>query len=80
MDLMELYKPEIFLAIADGRTALNEGYKRVLKSLDRSCNMFDTCVRRYKASKLLQNSALVGMYNVLYLFIHALKKYLKTIP
>ncbi|CAH0592316.1 unnamed protein product [Chrysodeixis includens] len=61
MDLMELYKPEIFLAIADGRTALNEGYKRVLKSLDRSCNMFDTCVRRYKASKLLQNSALVGV-------------------
>lgn len=62
MDLMEVYKPEIILAIADGRTALNEGYKRIMKSLDRSCNMLDTCVYRYKASKQLRHSALIGWF------------------
>uniref|UniRef100_A0A2H1X3A8 Queuine tRNA-ribosyltransferase accessory subunit 2 n=1 Tax=Spodoptera frugiperda TaxID=7108 RepID=A0A2H1X3A8_SPOFR len=61
MDLMEVYKPEIILAIADGRTALNEGYKRIMKSLDRSYNMLDTCVYRYKASKQLRHSALIGV-------------------
>uniref|UniRef100_A0A2A4J5J8 Queuine tRNA-ribosyltransferase accessory subunit 2 n=1 Tax=Heliothis virescens TaxID=7102 RepID=A0A2A4J5J8_HELVI len=61
MDLMEVYKPDIILAIADCRTSLNEGYKRILKSLDRSCNMMDVCVHRYKASNQLRNSSLIGV-------------------
>ncbi|XP_075970776.1 queuine tRNA-ribosyltransferase accessory subunit 2 [Anticarsia gemmatalis] len=61
MDLMEVYKPDIILAIADGRTSLSEGYKRILKSVDRSCNLLDKCVDRYKGSKQLQNSSLIGV-------------------
>lgn len=64
MDVMEIFKPDIILAIADGRTSLNEGSKRLSKSVDRTTTLLKTCVERYKSSTELQNSALVGMkYN-----------------
>ncbi|KPI97526.1 Queuine tRNA-ribosyltransferase subunit QTRTD1-like [Papilio xuthus] len=59
MDLMEVFKPDIILAIADGRTSLAEGSKRILKSIERTGNMLDLCVKRYKESKELQSSCLV---------------------
>ncbi|XP_047545869.1 queuine tRNA-ribosyltransferase accessory subunit 2 [Vanessa atalanta] len=61
MDVMEVFKPDIILAIADGRTALNEGTKRVLKAVNRTSQMLNECVDRYKAAKELQNSTLVGV-------------------
>ncbi|KAM3967586.1 queuine tRNA-ribosyltransferase accessory subunit 2 [Aphomia sociella] len=61
MDLMEVFKPDIILAIADGHTSLEEGSKRISKSLDRTRNMMDVCVTRYKASKILQDSSLIGV-------------------
>ncbi|XP_045772286.1 queuine tRNA-ribosyltransferase accessory subunit 2 [Maniola jurtina] len=61
MDVMEIFKPDIILAIADGRTSLNEGSKRISKSVERSYSMLKTCVDRYKASKELKNSSLVGV-------------------
>lgn len=60
---MEVYQPDIILAIADSRTSLGEGYKRISKSVDRSYNLLDKCVERYKGSKQLQNSTLIGMYS-----------------
>ncbi|XP_030029451.2 queuine tRNA-ribosyltransferase accessory subunit 2 [Manduca sexta] len=61
MDMMEVFKPDIFLAIADGHTSLDEGHKRIVKSVSRTCNMLDVCVKRYKESKELQNSSLIGV-------------------
>ncbi|XP_045447692.1 queuine tRNA-ribosyltransferase accessory subunit 2 [Melitaea cinxia] len=61
MDVMEVFKPDIILAIADGRTSLAEGNKRVSKAVDRTNQMLKECVDRYKASKDLQNSMLVGV-------------------
>lgn len=61
MDLMEVFKPDLILAIADGRTSLNEGYKRILKSVDRTCSLLEKCVERYKNSKKLQDSSLIGV-------------------
>ncbi|CAG4979480.1 unnamed protein product [Parnassius apollo] len=61
MDLMEVFKPDIILAIADSRVSLEKGYKRIAKSVDRTTNMLNTCVERYKESKELQNSCLVGV-------------------
>ncbi|XP_034835385.1 queuine tRNA-ribosyltransferase accessory subunit 2 [Maniola hyperantus] len=61
MDVMEIFKPDICLAIADGRTSLNEGSKRISKAVDRSYSMLKTCINRYKASKELQSSSLVGV-------------------
>ncbi|XP_013134780.1 PREDICTED: queuine tRNA-ribosyltransferase subunit QTRTD1 homolog [Papilio polytes] len=61
MDLMEVFKPDIILAIADGRTSLVEGSKRILKSIERTGNMLHVCVKRYKESKELQNSCLIGV-------------------
>ncbi|XP_023954027.2 queuine tRNA-ribosyltransferase accessory subunit 2 [Bicyclus anynana] len=61
MDVMEIFKPDIILAIADGRTSINEGGKRLSKSVERSYTMLKTCVDRCKTSKELQNSSLVGV-------------------
>lgn len=62
MDVMELFKPDIILALADGRTSHSEGIKRLTKAVIRSCDMLDVCVKRYNSSKTLQDSALIGMY------------------
>lgn len=61
MDVMEIFKPDIILAIADGRTSLNESSKRVSKSVERSCSMLKICADRFKASKTLQSSLLIGL-------------------
>ncbi|CAB3240407.1 unnamed protein product [Arctia plantaginis] len=61
MDLMEVFQPDIILAIADSRTSLGEGYKRILKSVDRTCGFLEKCVDRYKGSKQLQTSSLIGV-------------------
>ncbi|CAH2102735.1 unnamed protein product [Euphydryas editha] len=61
MDVMEIFKPDIILAIADGRTSLAEGNKRVSKAVDRTKQMLKECLDRYKASKDLQSSMLVGV-------------------
>ncbi|XP_059048140.1 queuine tRNA-ribosyltransferase accessory subunit 2 [Achroia grisella] len=61
MDLMEVFKPDIILAIADGHTSLDESFKRITKSLDRTSNMLNLCVTRQKASANLQDSSLIGV-------------------
>ncbi|XP_026759004.2 queuine tRNA-ribosyltransferase accessory subunit 2 [Galleria mellonella] len=61
MDLMEVFKPDIILAIADGHTSLDEGSKRISKALDRTSNMLNMCVTRHKNSTCLQDSSLIGV-------------------
>ncbi|KAI8438289.1 hypothetical protein MSG28_010865 [Choristoneura fumiferana] len=61
MDIMELFKPDIILAIADGRTSYSEGMKRITKAVIRSCDMLDVCVNHYKSSKQLKDSSLIGV-------------------
>ncbi|KAL4716577.1 hypothetical protein ACJJTC_010241 [Scirpophaga incertulas] len=61
MELMEVFKPDILLAIADSRTTLTDGLKRNTKAVDRTCNMLNICVKKYKASNYLKNSLLVGV-------------------
>ncbi|XP_041975512.1 queuine tRNA-ribosyltransferase accessory subunit 2 [Aricia agestis] len=61
MDVMEVFKPDIILAIADGHTSLEEPNKRIAKSVARTSNMFEVCVDRYKASTQLKDSSLIGV-------------------
>lgn len=75
MDVMELFKPDIFFAIADSRTSLSEGIKRIGKSVDRTCSMLDKCVSRYKGSKVLKlQSSLIGKYLSFLQFFYAKKQ------
>lgn len=67
---METFKPDLILAIADGRTTLNEGLKRVNKAVYRCCSMLDVCINRYKTSRDLQNSSLIGRYNNANYYFH----------
>lgn len=64
MDVMETFKPDLILAIADGRTTLHDGLKRINKSVNRCCSMLDVCVGRYKTSEELQHSSLIGGYTI----------------
>lgn len=57
---MEIFKPDFIMAIADGRTTLNDGSKRINKSVNRCCNMLDVCIERYKTSDELHSSSLIG--------------------
>ncbi|RVE42557.1 hypothetical protein evm_012790 [Chilo suppressalis] len=61
MDIMEIYKPDILLAIADDHITLKEGNKRVSKAVERSCSLLDTCVNRYLNSKQLKDCSLIGV-------------------
>ncbi|KAL0851334.1 hypothetical protein ABMA28_007154 [Loxostege sticticalis] len=61
MDFMEVFKPDILLAIADGRSTLADGYKRNQKAVERTCSFLDRCVYRYKASKALKETSLIGV-------------------
>lgn len=58
-----MFKPDIILAIADSRTTLNEPQKRITKSIERTCGLLDTCMKRYKGSKELQKSPFIGKYD-----------------
>ncbi|KAI5635727.1 queuine tRNA-ribosyltransferase domain-containing protein [Phthorimaea operculella] len=62
MDVMQTFKPDMILAIADGRTSLCEGPKRLAKSVERSTKMLETCVQRFiDCDKLNNNSSLIGV-------------------
>lgn len=61
MDLMETFKPDIILAASDGRISLNEKPKRIVKSVERTMALLDSCINKYKASEELQQSSLVGL-------------------
>lgn len=61
MDLMETFKPDIILAASDGRISLNEKPKRIVKSVERTIALLDSCINKYKASEELQQSSLVGV-------------------
>lgn len=61
MDIMELYQPDIILAIADGRVDINTGKKRIAKSVARTCNMLDICVKRLETCDKLKDSSLIGV-------------------
>ncbi|VVC91014.1 unnamed protein product [Leptidea sinapis] len=61
MELMEVFKPDIILAIADGRTSLDEGSKRISKSVDRTQKMLNVCMEKYKCSEVLADSLILGV-------------------
>ncbi|XP_072945438.1 queuine tRNA-ribosyltransferase accessory subunit 2 [Epargyreus clarus] len=61
MDLMELYKPDMYMVIADGQTSLSESKKRMGKAVERTCKTLNKCMDRHKASDTLKHSSVIGV-------------------
>lgn len=82
MDIMASFKPDLILAVADGRVALGDGQKRVSKSVERTCNMIDICVKKLNASDSLKQSALIGELTIYFCksihFVSKLNWFFKT--
>lgn len=62
MNQIELHQPDIFHTLCDGDTNQNCSKKRIIKSVERSENFFEACLKRYRTSDILKNSMLIGLY------------------
>lgn len=62
MDLVELYKPDLYLALADAGTDMNASKKRLGKSSLRTSQMFNRCLERHMTSETLsKHSGIIGV-------------------
>ncbi|XP_075230202.1 queuine tRNA-ribosyltransferase accessory subunit 2 isoform X2 [Lycorma delicatula] len=61
MDMVEVFKPDIYEVMSDSDTDASSSAKRVRKSVDNSSDFLKCCLNRHKDSKVLQNSAVLGV-------------------
>lgn len=60
MDMVEVMKPDIYVALTDGDTDAQSGIKRVTNSIRRSKTLFEQCLSRHVKSHVLNSKGLVG--------------------
>lgn len=60
MDLVEIIKPDIYLALCDGDTDLKSTAKRAKKAIYRSRICLETCLNRHTASETLKSTGILG--------------------
>ncbi|CAK8694308.1 unnamed protein product [Clavelina lepadiformis] len=61
MKLVEVLKPDIFQVLADGDVLKAESRKRIIKSVNRSVQYLDECIKHHQQSKPLENSKMICM-------------------
>ncbi|XP_014215134.1 queuine tRNA-ribosyltransferase accessory subunit 2 [Copidosoma floridanum] len=68
MDLVENFKPDVYVTLFDGDTDKDSSQKRINKSLCTSKNLFSACYKKHQESDVLRNKgflgAVVGGYNL----------------
>ncbi|XP_012256268.2 queuine tRNA-ribosyltransferase accessory subunit 2 isoform X2 [Athalia rosae] len=60
MDLVEAFKPDLYMTLCDGDTDMNSSSKRIRKSVERSKKMFERCLHRHNSSAVLGKKGLLG--------------------
>lgn len=60
MDLVEAFKPDIYVALCDGDTDEMSSSKRVEKAVERSKNQFNRCLERHMTSKVMRSRGILG--------------------
>ena len=60
MDMMEVFKPDIYMTLSDADTDVNSTSKRVSKSVERTKKLFDKCLKRHLNSDILKNKGILG--------------------
>lgn len=68
MDMVEIFKPDCYVALCDGDTNINSTRKRAKKAVCRSNTMFEQCLSRHSKSEGLKSigllAAVEGGYDV----------------
>lgn len=60
MDVIETFKPDMYVALCDGDTNTNSSKKRVSNSVRNSMTFFDQCFIKHSSSEALKSSEILG--------------------
>ncbi|KOC64082.1 Queuine tRNA-ribosyltransferase subunit QTRTD1 like protein [Habropoda laboriosa] len=60
MDIIEVFKPDMYVAMYDGDTNIKSSKKRTSKAVQRSTSLFEQCFIRHSASEKLKSSEILG--------------------
>jgi len=60
MELVEAYKPDLYVALCDGDTNINSSTKRVSKAIIRSKTLLEQCLNIHLNSDRLKSKGILG--------------------
>ncbi|CAL7935665.1 unnamed protein product [Xylocopa violacea] len=60
MDIVEAFRPDMYVALCDGDTNINSSKKRVSKAVQRSMTFFEQCFAKHSSSEMLKSSEILG--------------------
>lgn len=60
MDVIETFKPDMYVALCDGDTNIDSSKKRVSNSVQNSMKFFDQCFTKHSSSEALKSSEILG--------------------
>ncbi|KAK2585741.1 hypothetical protein KPH14_010352 [Odynerus spinipes] len=60
MDLVETFRPDLYVALCDGDTDINSTSKRIIKATSRSKTLIEQCIKRHNASDKLKSKGILG--------------------
>lgn len=60
MDIVEAFKPDLYIALCDGDTNIDSSKKRVTKAVKRSKTLFDQCLTRHSISEALKTAGILA--------------------
>lgn len=60
MDIIETFKPDMYVALCDGDTNIDSSRKRISKSVESSMTFFEQCFIKHSSSEALKSSEILG--------------------
>ncbi|XP_015604359.1 queuine tRNA-ribosyltransferase accessory subunit 2 isoform X2 [Cephus cinctus] len=60
MDIVETFKPDMYVALCDGDTDEKSSAKRISKSIERSKTQLETCLLRHNSSNTIKSKGILG--------------------
>lgn len=60
MNVIETFKPDMYVALCDGDTNINSSKRRVSNSVQSSMTFFNECFNKHSSSEALKSSEILG--------------------
>lgn len=60
MDIVESFKPDMYVLLSDGDTNISSSEKRILKSVNNSLHFYKECLKRHRNSSVLKKAFVVA--------------------
>uniref|UniRef100_V9IFE6 Queuine tRNA-ribosyltransferase subunit QTRTD1 n=1 Tax=Apis cerana TaxID=7461 RepID=V9IFE6_APICE len=61
MDVIEAFKPDVYVALYDGDTKINSSRKRLSNATRRTTTFFEKCFSIHSSSETLKSSEILGV-------------------